>query len=125
MHDPSVDERARADRDAHRRGRREWPAAACEERKHGGENRQHVEPQRALWAVPVVLPDGRFGNAEADAGDDQRVEPVAARKRPELLPLHVLKVLHEPADRLARENDLKIVREEEPGSAPRPKMVRG
>ena len=58
----------------------------------------------------MVLGERHLGEADADGSQDEGVEPVAARELPEPLPLHVLKVLNAPANRLAREDDPKIIR---------------
>jgi hypothetical protein len=77
-----VDERRSRDQNRGRRRRPEWEAPAEKERCGNGDRRNDVEPQRALRPVlrVDVVDGGR--KSDADADDDQAVEPVAAGKRP-------------------------------------------
>ena len=47
------------------------------------EDRENVEPERPVRPVLVALLDDDLGQADAEEGEDQRVEPVPARERPE------------------------------------------
>src|SRR5437763_3147952 len=77
---PPVDERGGGDRHAHRHGRAEREAAADEERQRDREDRQQVEPERACGACLLVLGERHLGEADADADQDEGVEPVTARQ---------------------------------------------
>ena len=56
-----------------------------------------------LGPVPVTLAQDRAGDRDADAGDDQRIEPVASRQT--LESPHESKVLRTRPGRLVRQNE--------------------
>ena len=79
-----------------------------EERREIAKIASEVEPERALAARPDGPAPDHAGEAEPDRGEDQDVEPVAARELPE--PLHLSKVLQKRRARLVRENEGRLVR---------------
>src|SRR5262249_8758906 len=103
--------------DCERRSEREAPAE--EQRPDDDERENDVDPERPLGAVPVALADNGARDRDAEPDDEQRVEPVAPRERPE--PLHGLKVLRTPPPRLGREDEPRFIPEDEPESTARPK----
>jgi hypothetical protein len=109
--EPFVDERRQDDRDADRHRRPEREAPSEKERADDRHGREHVEPEWALGAVRLVLSEHDTGEAEADGGKEQHVEPVAARESPKAV--HNPKVLQNGSYRLIPETDLELVREDD------------
>ena len=116
-----VDERCRRRSDTHGRRRTERKASSGQQRKDDRQHRQFVEPQRALRSVDVLSAEDGTGDADTQHRQDHSVEPIAPRQRPK--PLHDLKVLRMRECRLVRENDSKIVSEDDEESPTRPKTA--
>ncbi len=111
-----VNERARGDGNRRDDRRAEREAASEEQRHEERERQRDVEPERPVRCVRLVaVVEDRHGDADAETDDDQRIEPVALRQRRELLHelLHGAKVADHADDRIGRNDDFRIILEEE------------
>src|SRR5262249_49838360 len=113
------DERALCERrnygdhaDCDRGGERKPPAE--EQRQDEARGQHDVEPHRALGTVFLAVIDNCSGDRQSERGNEQNVEPVTSRKRPE--PLHTRNVLRTTRLRVGRKNERRIILEDEPRS---------
>ena len=110
--------RVSTDRD----GRTEWKPAPYEQRRDDRHEQRDVQPKRSLRPVLVAVVDDDGRNPEAKPHKYQGVDPVG-REPPEQF--HVLKVLRTRPYFLGREDDPKIIRENDRKSRFRPTTSRG
>jgi ABC-type multidrug transport system ATPase subunit len=116
-----VDQTREDDRGPHRDRRTERKAAPEEQRRNDRNDEDDVEPKRSLRPILVAVVDDDCRDPEPDPDDDQAVEPVG-REPPEQV--HGLKVLRKRSCFLGRENDPRIVLENDRKSGLRPKTSR-
>jgi ABC-2 type transport system ATP-binding protein len=116
-----VDQTREDHRGPHRDRRTERKAAPEEQRRNDRNDEDDVEPKRSLRPVLVAVVDDDCRDPEPDPDDDQAVEPVR-REPPEQV--HGLKVLRKRSCFLGRENDPRIVLENDRKSGLRPKTSR-